>query len=180
MTKKEQLLEAASRVIVQQGLDQLTLDAVALEAGVSKGGLLYHFPSKDALIEGMNRKALSFMNQTIHEEIEKLADDDPYRFTKAFAEATLVSLEDPKELNMNLALLAAAANQNTLISLWQQQYAEWQQFLIEESRQTHLALTLRFACDGLWFSYMFALAPPDADEARQVIEGILHMMEVEA
>ena len=35
-----------------KGVAKLTLEAVAKE-GVSKGGLLYHFSNKEALIEGM-------------------------------------------------------------------------------------------------------------------------------
>ncbi len=47
------LLDAASRIVQQRGVEHLTLDLTAQEAGVSKGGLLYHFPSKEALIKGM-------------------------------------------------------------------------------------------------------------------------------
>ena len=35
------------------GAVHLTLDAVAERAGVSKGGLLYHFPSKESLLQAM-------------------------------------------------------------------------------------------------------------------------------
>ena len=44
---------AAREVVAQQGAGKLTLDAVAKDAGVSKGGLLYHYQSKRALLEGM-------------------------------------------------------------------------------------------------------------------------------
>ena len=47
------LLDAASRIVQQRGVEHLTLELTAQEAGVSKGGLLYHFPSKEALIKGM-------------------------------------------------------------------------------------------------------------------------------
>ncbi len=40
------LLDAAERVVLRDGAGQLTMDAVAAEAGVSKGGVLYAFPSK--------------------------------------------------------------------------------------------------------------------------------------
>ena len=39
--------------IRRDGAAALTLDAVAAEAGVSKGGVLYHFGSKRALIDGL-------------------------------------------------------------------------------------------------------------------------------
>ena len=44
---------AAAKVIERDGAGHLTLEKVAAEAGVSKGGLLYHYPSKDALLQGL-------------------------------------------------------------------------------------------------------------------------------
>ena len=40
---RKRLLDAAAAVVRRDGAGALTLDAVAAEAGVSKGGLLYHF-----------------------------------------------------------------------------------------------------------------------------------------
>jgi len=50
---RESILEAAEDVVIEQGAVHMTLDAVAAKAGVSKGGLLYHFPSKEALLSSM-------------------------------------------------------------------------------------------------------------------------------
>jgi AcrR family transcriptional regulator len=47
------LLDAFETLLVSAGSRSATLDAVAAEAKVSKGGLLYHFHSKDELVEGM-------------------------------------------------------------------------------------------------------------------------------
>ena len=44
---RERLLDAAARVASQEGYGAFTLEAVAAEAGTSKGGLLYHFASKE-------------------------------------------------------------------------------------------------------------------------------------
>src|SRR5215208_3308653 len=50
-SRRAELLDAAIAVIRRDGAQRLTLDAVAAEAGVSKGGVLYHFGSNAALIE---------------------------------------------------------------------------------------------------------------------------------
>ena len=50
------LLDAANAVVARQGIANLTLEAVAVEAGLSKGGLLHHFPTKDRLVEGLVRR----------------------------------------------------------------------------------------------------------------------------
>lgn len=51
--RREALLEAALGVAVESGFGRITMDAVAQRAGVSKGGLLYHFHSKAELIEAL-------------------------------------------------------------------------------------------------------------------------------
>src|SRR3954471_24590620 len=50
---KDRLLNAAGTVVRRDGPRALTLDAVAAEAGVSKGGLLYHYGTKQELIEAL-------------------------------------------------------------------------------------------------------------------------------
>ncbi|MBD5787901.1 TetR/AcrR family transcriptional regulator [Cellulosimicrobium terreum] len=50
---RAKVLRAFAALLVEQGERAATLDAVAERAGVSKGGLLYHFGSKDALVDGL-------------------------------------------------------------------------------------------------------------------------------
>ena len=49
-SKREKLLDAALALVAEHGYSALTLDAVGAAVGVSKGGVLYHFPTKDALV----------------------------------------------------------------------------------------------------------------------------------
>ena len=50
---REEILTAAERVIAQLGVKRLTIEQVAKAAGMSRGGPLYHFASKEAPIQGM-------------------------------------------------------------------------------------------------------------------------------
>lgn len=50
---RDRLLDAFEELLVEGGERSATLDAVATAAAVSKGGLLYHFASKDALVAGL-------------------------------------------------------------------------------------------------------------------------------
>src|SRR3954464_11750701 len=50
---QRRLLDVAGELVTESGVMALTLDAVAKRAGVSKGGLLHHFPSKHALLMAM-------------------------------------------------------------------------------------------------------------------------------
>jgi len=53
ITAREGVLDAFERLVIDRGERAATLDAVAVEAGVSKGGLLYHFGSKKDLVDGV-------------------------------------------------------------------------------------------------------------------------------
>lgn len=46
---RERVLDAFERILIDEGERAATMDATARAAGVSKGGLLYHFASKEAL-----------------------------------------------------------------------------------------------------------------------------------
>lgn len=50
---RDRILDAYETLLIEAGPAAATLDAVAAAAGVSKGGLLYHFASKDALGTGL-------------------------------------------------------------------------------------------------------------------------------
>ena len=57
------------------GAGRLTLEAVAERAGLSKGGLLYNFPTKDALLQAMIQR----MIDQVAAEKEALAGQPPGR-----------------------------------------------------------------------------------------------------
>lgn len=50
---RDRVLDAYETLLIENGPAGTTLDAVSAAAEVSKGGLLYHFGSKDALAEGL-------------------------------------------------------------------------------------------------------------------------------
>ncbi|ATX64495.1 TetR/AcrR family transcriptional regulator [Roseinatronobacter bogoriensis] len=65
---RTRLLEAAEALSRRLGPGNLSLDAVAAEAGVSKGGLLYHFPSKAKLLEALVAHHLSRLDAALRAE----------------------------------------------------------------------------------------------------------------
>ncbi|MGO1802428.1 MAG: TetR/AcrR family transcriptional regulator [Microbacteriaceae bacterium] len=61
---RERVLDAFEMILIDDGERTATIDATAKSAGVSKGGLLYHFASKEDLVTG------------IIERLERLVDED--------------------------------------------------------------------------------------------------------
>lgn len=54
--RRERILEAALRVIEEQGVDGLTFRAVARAADIPLGSITYHFTDKDGLIRAVTRE----------------------------------------------------------------------------------------------------------------------------
>nr|WP_082756189.1 TetR/AcrR family transcriptional regulator [Tsukamurella pulmonis] len=66
---RAKLLDAFVTILIEHGERAATLEAVAAEAGVSKGGLLYHFGSKNALVEGL----CDWLDELVAEDVELMA-----------------------------------------------------------------------------------------------------------
>ena len=83
---RERILAAATEIVKDQGTSHMSLEAVAARAGVSKGGLLYHFPSKAKLLEAMVEDHVQGLRQTIAEAAD--ADETPTNAcARAYVEA---------------------------------------------------------------------------------------------
>ena len=68
---RQEILDAAQRVLLRGGIGAMTLDAVAAEVGVSKPALYYYFPSKDALVFELVFAVFEGQFQAIHDAVEK-------------------------------------------------------------------------------------------------------------
>jgi AcrR family transcriptional regulator len=94
MTKRDidtrDLLLSAACAILMEGKEVLTLDAVAKRSGISKGGLLHHFPSKDALIEGTVAALIRHFTR-LSDQLQSQAPADPglRGELKAYVDASL-------------------------------------------------------------------------------------------
>ncbi|OBZ16828.1 TetR/AcrR family transcriptional regulator [Bacillus sp. FJAT-26390] len=163
--KRKRLLVAASIIVREQGVEHLTLEAVAKAAGVSKGGLLYHFPSKDALINGMVEDLTNAFVEDIQDRVHR--DLQPNgRWSRAYVESTFRGFEDG--LEMSSILSAALFTNPELLQQMQEQYAVWQKNIENDGLNPIRSTIARLAADGLWFSEMFGLAPLEKD-ARELI-----------
>ncbi|WP_085524274.1 TetR/AcrR family transcriptional regulator [Tuberibacillus sp. Marseille-P3662] len=165
------ILDAASQIVHSDGIFDMTLDAVAEQADMSKGGLLYHFPSKEALIKGM----VQHLSQNYIDNIKTDADHDQSdqgKWTRAFIKETYRQSASNQE--MNAGLLAALAINPDLLEPMREAYKEWQNNIENDGLDTVNATILRLAGDGLWFSELFGLAPLNDDLRNRVLEALMN------
>ena len=90
------LVDAAARVIVERGLDNLTTNHVAAVAGVSVGSLYQYFPDKDALVEALLQRHAAQLLAVVDGRLRVLIDADARAITQGILEAVFDVVEgDP-------------------------------------------------------------------------------------
>lgn len=170
---RARLLDAAARLVLREGVSRLTLEAAAREAGVSKGGLLYHFPSKDALIAGMvERQAIERFERELYERLEH-SYSGTGSWTRAYADATFNPRDAQRDLPLQGGLLAAAANNPALLDPLRESYKAFQKHTKDDGVDPTLATVVRLASDGLWFLELLDLPSIPTDLRQKVFETLL-------
>ncbi len=166
------ILQAAAHVVRARGAGALTLEAAAEAAGVSKGGLLYHFPTKDRLIESMVADVLA----RFEEDVECAASSEPPgagRWLRAFVKMTFAA--EP-EHDLSAGLMAAAAVNPKLLAPVGAYFARWQERAVSDGIDPIVATTVRLASDGLWFSDLFDAYPPSEALRARLLDTLLQQI----
>lgn len=170
-SKRTFLLTAANVIIQRDGAENLTLDALARETGLSKGGVLYHFPTKEALLKAMLENWMEGFESSINESLESIP---PGRgiWLRAFIKA---SANEENLLPRNaLSLLAAIAHDYELLALVRERAEVWQKQATSEIDPARATL-LRLAADGLFWAELLGMAPPTGALRTQVLDLMLRL-----
>jgi AcrR family transcriptional regulator len=174
----DRLLDAAEAVVLRLGVTGLTLDAVASQAGVSKGGLLYHFPSKERLIAAMVGRIASLWREDFRAAIESVPPG-PGRVPRGCLNTCFEC--DPSEWGdclrrASVVLLAALTANPDLVQPMREAHAEIDDLVRDDGLKPGYAETVLAAVDGLWFSRVFGLrtwTPEQVRAMRRVLEGVV-------
>jgi len=166
---REGLLDAADRVIATGGVTSLTIDAVAREAGVSKGGVLYSFGTKDALIEAMLERAAESYEGLVGAYLEAHGDE-PHAAAAAHVDAS--HREDRLAAIRASALLASLVQTPDYQSKIQDSYRELLDKIDTRSAAGRRALTAVLAAEGAFLLRGLGLAQFDDDAWDAIFDDI--------
>ncbi|MEG3123418.1 TetR/AcrR family transcriptional regulator [Sphingomonas sp. GB1N7] len=160
------LLDAAGELVSENGLANVTLDAVAKEAGVTKGGLFHHFASKQLLFHGMFADIIDYFDALIEGHMAR----DPIehgRFTRAYIEGVFVDHRLGGEAPSARLCISMLADPEL-----QQMWSSWLAARIERHFATdgdEFCEMARLAADGVWLAVIAppAKSPVDFERARK-------------
>lgn len=156
---RDLILDAAIRVVGADGAGHLTIDAVAAMGGLSKGGVLYHFPNKRALLNGM-------LERMIERELASLDTAPGNTPLERHLHSARNIRDDDKAAS--LALLAAAAEDPEMMGVMRDTYKQVFKKARTGSKNPVAANALLVAAEGLRLLSVLGVLPLSQADKRAV------------
>lgn len=176
-TTREKILDALETLLLDKGMSQVTLENVAAKAGVSKGGLLYHFKSKDALLAGLLRR----VGERADDQV-KTAQQQGRSVAEWYLQAPHPDDNaDAVELALYRSMLAAMrtidGSQDTGHAETDRAFTEilasWRAPLDREIPDPVQAEIVQLVGDGVYLRALIGLPPIDPELYKQVVARLL-------
>ncbi|WP_033337695.1 TetR/AcrR family transcriptional regulator [Catenuloplanes japonicus] len=163
------LLTAAGEAIRSRGI-HASLDEIARFAGVSKGGLIYHFASKDQLIQELARDQLARFQAGIDAALDP-ADTAPGRLTRAYLRAVVTPIGDDVAA---LALITLLMTVPAVAELARADAARVEAELAADGLPPDVLALVVAAADGMGSAPMWGGSAQTAAH-RRLVERLIHL-----
>ncbi|WPF66819.1 MULTISPECIES: TetR/AcrR family transcriptional regulator [unclassified Corynebacterium] len=165
---RELILLAAARLVRRHG-PTVSLAAIAKEAQVSKGGLLYHFPSKNDLLHGLVEDSVQRFRHDVEHADAQSGDTTPGHLCRTYIRTIFADLHNPGALHDELALAAHLLSEPELHEITQRDAALWREQLHADGLPARTVRLIIAATDGsssgpLWGAI---LTPADLEELER-------------
>jgi AcrR family transcriptional regulator len=165
-SNRSQILEAAVRVIHRDGVTGITFDSVAAEANVTRGGMMYHFPSREALLLAIHQQLADQWELSLASIAGKSAPDATVvERARAYADTAAHSAN-----RAELLLLLDSSTGSDLNQPWEGVLDRWAAPAPKPgSDSAEIARFIaRLASDGLWM-YEAITKQPLSKRVRQIV-----------
>lgn len=172
-SNKTLILDAAVAVIESDGITAVTFDSVAAAADLTRGGIIYHYRSRDDLIRALH---------------EHLAADWEHQLIAACGKQA----DEATQLERLISYIRVAANsasraeiQMLIESRGTDNYQPWAEVLerwtlkpnTTSSAADEAAWTAQLAADGLWVNDAINQQSLSAEQRSQLVEQIIARLE---
>jgi AcrR family transcriptional regulator len=170
---RRRLLHAAAHHVATHGPAKLTIDSAAQAAGLSKGAVLYHFKTKNALVSALLESILDGFDSAT-ETVVKSSGVVNGSYSAAYARVSFDPRNNSPE--STAGLLAAVANDIDLLAPAAERHEDYQRRLEADGIPPAVATLVRLAADGLFFARAFRLAPPSDALTDDVLTLLLSLV----
>lgn len=169
---RQKILAAARAIIIEKGTDSLSIDRVIREAGVSKGSFMYHFPSRQALVEALVNEYAAHLAEVETDLNRKASGACPMleayaEWYKGFTSGDIDSGSSP------LVALAMASRENRK---FMEPVREWYRHYFDRVKAEpcgpEKALVYTLAYDALFFHHLFGTDVLTREEKASVTRAL--------
>ena len=165
------VLTAARAIAAREGVSHISFDAIAREAGLSKGGVLYNFPTKRDLMAALLKEMLAE-----HDALEAGLPQDARHRTLRRHLASLSTL-DSADSDLSMSILAVAAAEPDLLDPLRRALEADLARIEAEATDANRDRLIFFALQGLRFHALLSLPGGEPALRRQLGETITEMIE---
>ena len=165
---RPQLLDAALTIVADDGVAALTYEALSMRTGVSKGGLLYHFPSKDALLDALTERLVERYAEARRATTEELPES-PSRELKGYAIASLHNRSKADGASARLKM-SGVWNRRVGKAYYARRFSD-----MAAGMDRDRAAIVHLAVEGLWYMELAGVSPFSAMERRRIVMLLLRL-----
>lgn len=168
---RKALLAAAEQVLTAQG-PAFSLDAVAREAGVSKGGLLHHFRSRDALLVALVEAWVERFDEAVQRQLDP-DDHRPGRVCRAHIRATFDESDLTGGLWVHTSVQTAMLAVPAVLERAFADTARWRRDMEADGLHPQRVLLISRAMDGDAMTELFNRSTVVDQEERRMLRDLL-------
>lgn len=171
---RDKVLSAFESLLIKEGERAATMDAVIAQAGVSKGGLLYHFKNKEALITALVQKLRALADADI--EAMRADPDGPSIYFVRESVYVGSGLDQTLIAAMRLSQTSDAEAREEL----QRIHQAWFELIVEEVGDHSIARSIMLLGDGLYYNATLAdIWPEEAGIGKEEsVQGLLEVVQM--
>ncbi len=167
---RRMILDAAARLIGRYGT-AVPVAQIADAAQVSKGGLLYHFPSKEDLLTGLAAELMERFRRDVELVAAEEAEGTPGRLARAYIRVNFVHASDFSGLRDQIALAAHLMFEPAMQRITQEDAERWRQDLHADGLDPAIVRMIIAASDGSTSAPLWGAVLSEAD--RRALESDL-------
>jgi AcrR family transcriptional regulator len=169
---KSKILAAALQLLEHDGARAISLDKVATAAGVSKGGLMHHFKSKQDLFLGLIDLVIARMKERLDDLVAQEPEGEPGRFTRAYIRCNLLTIQSGEAESMR-GLLEMLLVVPTLVEKRRGEIQEMHERQNADGLDPIHSMMLASASDGCWMDVILGFMKPDDPRIVAIHEHLL-------